>query len=267
MDAPNSTTKRCTKCGTEYPATPDHFNRNGHNRLSASCKACIAERKHSYYLTHKKEEAARKQRYKAKYPEREAEHHRHYYAEHKEERAAYNKRYRTEHKKEEAERQRRYHIEHPEKRAQRQQRYQSKNKEKGAERMRRHRAAHPEMSVAIKQRRRARELCLPDTFTSDEAIAALNWWQWKCAYCGINLAQLSLFNDIKRNFDHYIALSDKRPNNPGTVATNMLPSCAKCNESKCNRDPIQWIVWKFGKRKGAQIAARIQSYFSSRKAS
>jgi hypothetical protein len=197
--------KRCTKCGREFPATPEFFHKNarGKNGLRGYCNTC----------------------------ERESD--RHWYAEHIEQRH---------------ENSRRYRARHP---------------EQWHELNRCYKAEHSEQINAINQRRRARVRGLPNTFTGDQAIAALTYWRWKCAYCGVSLAQLSMFENIRTHMDHYIAITDPRPNNPGTVAENMLPTCADCNLNKHNYDPIDWITRTFGARKAKKIIAAIEAYFAS----
>ncbi len=64
--------------------------------------------------------------------------------------------------------------------------------------------------------------------------------------------------------DHWIAISDLRPDNPGTVATNMIPLChgiSGCNNKKQNKDPIEWMRQEYGTRKAKPIIARIEAYF------
>lgn len=151
-----------------------------------------------------------------------------------------------------------YRAEHPEYNA----KYYAAHAEKERARVAKYNAAHPEAHAASEHRRRACKRSLPDTFTGDEAIATLTYWQWKCAYCGVQLNQLSMFEDIKLHFDHYIPLSDPRRDNPGSVRGNMVPACHKCNLSKQNGDPIIWITRKFP-HKAKKIIAAIESYFKA----
>jgi hypothetical protein len=65
-----------------------------------------------------------------------------------------------------------------------------------------------------------------------------------------------------------IPLTDPRPDNPGTVPTNIVPLCHGvdgCNLSKSNGDPIEWLTSRYVPRKAKQILARIQAYFDSLK--
>jgi hypothetical protein len=65
--------------------------------------------------------------------------------------------------------------------------------------------------------------------------------------------------------DHWIALSDPRPDNPGTVPTNIVPLChgiGGCNNRKSNRDPVEFLETEFGVRRARQILTRINAYFA-----
>lgn len=66
---------------------------------------------------------------------------------------------------------------------------------------------------------------------------------------------------MKFHQDHFIALTDTRPNNPGTVPTNIVPSCGICNDSKGNKNAAEWLIAKFGKRRAYAILKRIEIYF------
>lgn len=50
MSANNVNTKRCTKCGQEYPATPEYFHRHK-DKLRSHCKSCRTEESRLYAST------------------------------------------------------------------------------------------------------------------------------------------------------------------------------------------------------------------------
>ena len=141
-----------------------------------------------------------------------------------------------------------------------QRKWNAANPEKAREKTRRYNERYPE-KVKIGKRvsqanRAARKNEVADTFTATELVQMMEYWNYCCVYCS---AQQDFWNVIEQ--DHFIALTDKRENNPGTVATNMIPACASCNASKNDSDPIEWLNWKFGKRKAKQILKRINDYF------
>lgn len=66
--------------------------------------------------------------------------------------------------------------------------------------------------------------------------------------------------------DHWIALTDSRTDNPGTVVENIIPLChgwGGCNNNKRNRDAAEWLTKKLGPRKAKKKLAEIQAYFDS----
>lgn len=108
-------------------------------------------------------------------------------------------------------------------------------------------------------RRRARKRSLPDTLTSDEWQRAVEYFNGCCAICG---RARGFWHTIAA--DHWIPLSS--PDCPGTVKTNILPLCHGedgCNNRKGKRNPIEFVETEFGKRKAKAILARIQTYFDS----
>lgn len=65
MATADFTTKRCTKCGIEYPATTEYFyqHKGFKSGLRADCKNCVIQRSKSYREVHIEEERERARRY------------------------------------------------------------------------------------------------------------------------------------------------------------------------------------------------------------
>lgn len=106
---------------------------------------------------------------------------------------------------------------------------------------------------------------LPCTFTLEQERQMHEYWGYKCAVCG---RRIGLWHTIA--VDHWIAVSDTRTDNPGHVATNILPLCHSirgsnglggCNNNKGNSDPIEWLTRKLGKRKAKKKLVEIEAYF------
>jgi len=143
-----------------------------------------------------------------------------------------------------------------------------KAREQGRIHNARRRAANPE-KVREQSRingacRRARKRGLPDTFTAAERQRAIDYFHGCCAICGRQLNDL--FHTHTAADDHWIPLTDPRPDNPGTVAVNMIPMCHGengCNNRKYKRDPVEFVTTEFGKRKAKQILARIEAFFAT----
>jgi hypothetical protein len=114
----------------------------------------------------------------------------------------------------------------------------------------------------IEHRRRSRKHALPCTFTREDARFMLEYWGFACAVCG-NQDGFAW----KISLDHWIPVAS--PACPGTVATNMVPLCSGiggCNNSKHKRDPHEWLVQRYGRRKAASIEKKVRAYFAIVKA-
>ena len=109
------------------------------------------------------------------------------------------------------------------------------------------------------QRRHARMHSLPDILTTEQWQACLEYWNYCCAVCGKQLRDL--FGEVKSHADHWIPLS--LPDCPGTIATNMICLCNKCNLSKRDMMPLEWLIRRYDKQKANQIMKRVESYFES----
>lgn len=93
---------------------------------------------------------------------------------------------------------------------------------------------------------------------------AQSYFNGCCAACGRQMNDM--FGEFYVSKDHWIPVSYFSEDNPRTVAANIIPLCCGlggCNNSKGCLQANVWLEKKFGKRKGRQIAARIQEYFDS----
>lgn len=250
----NSTTplKRCNKCGQEFPATPEYFYRNHMMPDGMQYKCKICQRAYDREYKHKPEvkerlriqntNHAREKRKDPAFRKRIAENTRRYYRKHrgnpefKKLISDYNRKHRNDPHYREA-------I------LQGKRDYYEKNKNNPGHIAR--------FRIAI-HRRRARKLSLPNTFTGQHWLLCLGYWHNCCAVCGNQLRGLF---DIEPNADHWIALNDKRPDNPGTTPDNMICLCNRCNFNKHDKDPGQWLNQRYNKRKATEILSRIHDYF------
>lgn len=233
--------KVCSQCQTEYPASPKHFARMRRkpDGLRPYCKKCQAT---YYQKTRDKTLARAAERYadpevKRKKREYDVE----YYAIPKNghKMRSRSAKTRDDHKGDPAFRQ------------------------KTNAAIAAWRKANPEKHCANQQRRRARELQLPATFTSEDWDKAIAHFKGCCAVCG---RPPGLWHYLA--MDHWIPISD--PTCPGTIPENIVPLChgeGGCNNSKSNRDPLEWLMLMFGERKARRKLAEIQAYFDSLKKS
>lgn len=233
MTASDNTTipvKRCTKCGEEKPATPEYFYRM-QGALRPNCKPC-----HKQYLAEYRnrdggqEDAAKRSKlWREQNPERAA---------------AISK------------------SRNPEKHKATKKAWNTRNMDKRREYSRRSRRKNAATSRAAYHRYQARKRGLPNTLTAAEWRMALEYFGGRCAICGRTPAA-----KLKITPDHWIALS--KDTSPGTIAANIVPLCwgiNGCNNSKSNRNPLQWLNDRFGAAKAAAIVQRIDAYFEWLKA-
>lgn len=127
---------------------------------------------------------------------------------------------------------------------------------------RRYAKKHPEKAVLVSAKRRALKRLTKASLTTQEWKRCLDYWHNRCAACG---KEADLFTVIAQ--DHWHPLSKGGAHS----ATNIVPLCHTrpnggeqrcCNVSKRNRPPEEWVIWRFGERKGRQILARIDAYFA-----
>lgn len=128
---------------------------------------------------------------------------------------------------------------------------------------------HPDNILRIRKqkvvsvnKRRARKRELIADLTEQQWKDCLAYWDNRCAVCG-NAADMWRFLAQ----DHWIPVKLKG----GTTATNIVPLChsqkgdpagvPSCNISKGYKDPIEWLIKRFGKQKAQEIANRINTYF------
>ena len=234
--------KRCSRCKQEWPATAEYFHRKktSTDGLDSGCKKCAAELAREYYEANREKVVESNREYREANREQIAEH----------------KRANREHI---AERKREYREANREQIAEYDRQYREANREQIAETDRQYREANPERGRAASARRRARQRGLPDTFTGEQWIQCLEYFNYCCPVCDNQLRDL--FGNVKPHADHWIAISYEGDDNPGTVATNMICLCNDCNQSKWATMPDEWLKQKFGTRKVKQISARIAVYF------
>lgn len=81
--------------------------------------------------------------------------------------------------------------------------------------------------ILIEARRRARKKSLPDSLTKAEVGSLINNFNKSCAIC------LRKYEHL----DHFIPICT---GHGGTCIENIVPMCAKCNQSKGSSNPFIW---------------------------
>lgn len=166
------------------------------------------------------------------------------------------KRYKNSHREEVRAAGREYWRLRPEKHRENSRRWRIHNREAAIQRTIRWQKKNPDKVNQYKhvsqQRRLAKKHSLPSTLSTKDWICCKSYFKNCCVYCGIK---------TKLTADHYVPLAS--PACLGTVANNILPACISCNSSKHRKNPVYWILDKFGHTKAMEILENIQSYFGS----
>jgi hypothetical protein len=125
---------------------------------------------------------------------------------------------------------------------------------------RRWRARHPDKVHEYNFRRRALRLLRdgnPHSFTDEDWIEALIYFDYGCAVCG-RMAETG----VKIVRDHWIPLNSGLC--PGAVPTNIVPmghGRYGCKNSRKDRMPEEWLFEMLDDMEARAILARINSYF------
>lgn len=109
------------------------------------------------------------------------------------------------------------------------------------------------------QERRVRKRGLPCDFTASDWRRCLDYFNHRCAVCG---RPAGLWHRLAQ--DHWIPVTDPRPDNPGSVPSNIVPLChgvGGCNNNKQNKDPLMWLRSQLGDKRANLVLARIEAYF------
>lgn len=235
----DSTTKCCTRCGTDYPLTAENFRLDGkwfenvcrvcqrevHNarrrtpetklqhRVDAEgfkiCPKCGIRKPATTEYFHRKGD-----RFTSYCRECRNAHSAIYGREHAAEKALYARQWNASH---------RGHLRELER-----QRY-KKNPRAGIERTLRYKKQHPEQNRLAANHRRARELQAEGTHTADDVALQMKSQRSKCWWCGIAVGDTY-------HVDHVRPLARGGSNGP----ENIVISCPHCNLSKGAKLPQEW---------------------------
>lgn len=239
--------QRCKRCKTVFPHTLEYFSTNK-SKLRNVCRQCtnkaqnkLRKRPGIAEKTNAKRREQLKDPIKGKETRRKD----------RERRAANPEKYRD------YDRNRRAEGEPREEHRRKQRDYYWNNHEKIL--------ANPRKHAIHESKRRAKIRGLPYEWTNAHWIACLEYWNNKCCVCGRMASDTHFLAQ-----EHWIAVKDNRPDNPGTVPWNMLPMCHSyrgrgaspgCNNSKWVHDPITWIKSKYPPDEANEILKRITDYF------
>jgi hypothetical protein len=238
------TFKRCSRCGEFKPRDMYFRDKSRRDGLNPDCKPCASQEVKAWREKNKERTSATSKALYERTKECKAAQAKTWYQANKESNYAYVKVWREKNKE--------HHTKT------RQAHYEA-NREVYAAQNKAWADAHPEKTKTYKHRYRARKMSLPSTFTSSDFRIALDYFGNCCATCGRQLNGLFHTDHL----DHWVPLV--AIDCPGTVPHNMVPLCSTCNLSKQDTPANEWLITKFGKRKGAAILRRVETFLNSRK--
>lgn len=257
-------TRRCGKCGVEFPLTAEYFHKHKRDKAGFNnrCKECAKAVSKQWYEDNKEYALKWQRDYVLRNWDKTQEDQRKYRENHREETKQYNQDYRKRKPEKHAEHDRKYRERYPEKGRARQRRYRLRHPDRVKIRFRRWHQDNPDKNRLYHNKRRAKQSNLPNEFTQADWQRALTYFDNKCAVCG-----------NEPDFWRILAMDHWQPLDGGgaTIAGNIVPLCRakpgapsgtpSCNSSKSNKDPERWLTDRFGKRKARVILNRIRNYF------
>lgn len=186
-------TKICTKCGKEYPATPEFWSRDmmGSLGLKSQCKLCRSEQERDWRKANPEKERVRHRRWRKANPEKMR---------------AMFRRWRKANSEKMREAIRLWRKAHP---------------ERVRERVRRWKRANHEKVRASNHRRRARERQANGSFSDNDIRQMFAAQQGQCYYCACDIG-------AGYHVEHKIPLSRGGTNYPDNLAL----ACPACNLKK-----------------------------------
>lgn len=254
--------KTCSRCGKDYPPTAEFFTvENG--KIRNPCRKCESERVRAWKHLNPERAKAAVADWKTRNTERLSAYSAQYRHDRRDHIREIQKQYRESHRDELRLKKSLYHAKNRARDNARTRKNYHRDIEANREKHRQYQRENLDVFRATFHRRRARKLKLPDTFSTSDWERALNHFDHRCAACG---RPVGLWHTLAP--DHWIPLS--HPDCPGTVPHNIVPLChAKaggqlcCNNTKSNRDAIEWLNATFGKRRAKEIRARVEVFFAS----
>lgn len=218
--------KRCTKCGTQKPATEFYDRGGGRLGKMAQCKECIREKSRTYREKNLEAARERSRQYRRKHLQEEREKSRRAYYKNREDRLARVKWYYQAHKVEKATYDKAYRDAYQKQVAQRQHEWYLQNADRIAQENQERRRQFPEWrrlsNARMKKARRRRKKNAQGSHDHLEFIALCEYYGNRCLCCG---------KEKNLTEDHIIPLSK----NGTDYISNIQPLCRSCNARKHTR--------------------------------
>lgn len=204
-------TQVCTKCGVEYPATPEFFYARKEGYLRRQCKKCVIDRCSENAKVWLAKNPGKSAEYTRRWKENHPDHDHEYYLAHKVADRARSIRFLRDNPEKSAEYSRRYREKYPEKSREQWASYYENNRDY-------------EIARSAAKSRRLRES--PGSYTEEDVRFIFAYQDGRCFYCLDWVGE-----DFHR--DHHIPISKGGTNN----WTNIVVSCPTCNLKKGSKMP------------------------------
>lgn len=204
--------KKCSKCGKEYPLTAEYFTMRAKNKdgFHGQCKGCVEEYN---------------KQYRGKNKEYYREHNKQYYKENEEDIKKYKQKYNKQ-----------YYEENKETRSEYDKQYYEENKKRIAEYYKQYRKENRGIYNLSNQKYKTRKNKLLNTLTIKQWTTIKNYFNNRCAYCGmVEKEHIKTFGE-QLHQEHFIPLSKGGE----YTHNNIIPACKSCNSSKNSMDFFEW---------------------------
>ena len=206
--------KKCSKCGGEFPATSEYFNKGKNRRYEfrGECKTCQKEYRKQHYEENSDKEKAISRAWKEANPERVR---------------ANTKEWRDANSEKANANTKAWAKLNPEKVKALGRAYREANRDKLKDWIKVWREANRDKTRKHNQQRKAKIRNLPYTLTAEQWTDARAYFSNKCAFCG---------KDKSLTQEHFLAVKHKG----GYTKDNIIPSCQSCNSSKWAHSCLEW---------------------------
>lgn len=202
----NLTTKRCTKCGHEYPLTTEFWHKHKSKKFGYSgyCKSCAKEYNRNYYVRNSDKIKSATTEWLNNNRDKKRLYSQRSYETHKEARQEYHRQYRE------------------------------SNREKVNRASRKSQIKNPDRVRETWRNRRLRKKNIEGTFTEIQVRELYQKQSGLCFHCGVSL------NNVFHR-DHWIPITKGGSN----WIENIRLLCPHCNHSKQNKLPHEWCPERY----------------------
>lgn len=233
--------KVCTKCGKLLVANEMNFHKDkaGKYGLKAICKECQRRKDKQYREEHRKEIKEKKKQWYLDNKDKHKQYCEQYYENNKNEILEKHKQWREDKKEQIADKRKQYRQNNKNKIAEYNKQYREQHKEEIAEYQKQWRQDNSEYfkqwfkdnpHVAFNNNIKHRH-GLNSNITKEQYYEILEYFGYKCAYCGCDL------DSDNRTLDHVIPLSKGGAVDPWCI----VPCCGSCNSSKKDKNYLLWL--------------------------